>query len=471
MNSLSSVFDLARGSLVADQEALSVTGNNIANQNVAGYTRQIAKFSGGDTVTLSGGAQVATSAPTVTAVSVRNLPLVRQVQAQTQAQASSSAQAGVLAQMEAVFSITGSATTAGSTQLGTALDGLFSSFTALAGNPADAPTQQGALAAAQTVAAAFNAAASQLDQVTASTNSDVGSAVSEVNSLTAAIAGLNARIGANAADAAPNADAGALEDQRQAAITQLSQYVGLDQIRTEQNGISLTTTGGTSLVSGSQAFALNAVAQGSGTRILANGSDVTATVAGGSIGGDLAALATNIPAVSSSLDALAYRVATAVNTQNAAGVDGSGNPGGPIFSVPATVAGAAAAITVSATHASAFASAATGEGSAGNTNANALVALRNQTDTAGETISGNLATLLGTAGSTSSELSQQSTNQQTTLTQLTSALASYSGVNLDDEAANLSTYQKSYEASAKLFSVLNSIYADAINLGTQTTVA
>jgi flagellar hook-associated protein 1 FlgK len=476
MDSLTSAFDIARGALVADTAALAVTGNNVANRNVTGYTRQIAQFEQGDSVTLSGGTERATTAPVVVTQYARNLPLLRQVQSQTQQQASSSAAAGVLSQVESVFGVSGTSS-AGSTALGTALNGLFSSFTALAGNPADTPTRQGTLSAAQTLASTFNAAAQQLQQVGATVTTDLAASVTQVNSLTASIASLNAQIGSNSATASPNADAGALEDQRQSAITQLSALIGLDQIGTEQNGISLTTTGGTVLVGGTQAYALASVTTAGGTQIQsAGGTDVTGTVTGGSIGGQLQSLQVDLPGVSSALDALAYRVATAVNTQNEAGLDGNGNAGAAIFSVPATAAGAAAAISVTATDPSAFAAAATTEGSSGNTNANALAALAEATQTVASsgspvTIDGQLGTLLGQVGSASATLTQQSVTQQTTLTNLNSQLSSYSSVSLDDEAASLSTYQQSYEASAKLFSILNGIYADAINLGTSVTVS
>jgi flagellar hook-associated protein FlgK len=66
----------------------------------------------------------------------------------------------------------------------------------------------------------------------------------------------------------PNGDAGVLEDQRQEAIEQLSQLVGLDQISTSANGIDLTTSNGGALVSGSSSYPLStpsrvAVSEGS----------------------------------------------------------------------------------------------------------------------------------------------------------------------------------------------------------------
>ena len=331
MGSLSGLFDLTRQALAANQVALNATANNVANQNTAGYTREVASFSSGDTVTLSGNVQ-SSSGPEVTITSARDRVLEARVQQQMQAQSGTSARSDVLTQIQDVFSISGSATSSGETQLGTALDSFFSSLTALAGDPADSATQQGVLSAANVVASTFNSAANQLQAVNASINASVSNSVTAVNALTTTIAGLNQQISA----LSPHADAGSLEDQRQLAIEQLSQYVGLDQIQTENNGITLTTQGGAVLVEGATASRLSAVSSSGTTHILdGTGTDVTAGIEGGSIGGQLTAQSVDLPAVSSALDNLAYRVASAVNTQNQAGLTSAGAAGGAIFSVPA----------------------------------------------------------------------------------------------------------------------------------------
>jgi flagellar hook-associated protein 1 len=66
-----------------------------------------------------------------------------------------------------------------------------------------------------------------------------------VNGLTGAIAQLNQQIQSTS----PNADAGTLEDQRQQDLSQLSQLIGINQVTTENNGLSVTTTSGQLLVS------------------------------------------------------------------------------------------------------------------------------------------------------------------------------------------------------------------------------
>jgi flagellar hook-associated protein 1 FlgK len=470
MGTLSGLFDLTRSALTADQSALNATANNVANQNTTGYTREVVSLSPGDTVTLSGvGTQqkIQTSTgPNATITSARDRILEQRVQQQMQLQSSSSAESDAMSQIENVFSVSGSTANAGSTQIGTALNSFFSSLTALAGSPSDAATQQGVLAAGSTLASTFNSAATQLQQVGATINSGLASSVTAVNALTTTIASLNQQI----SQVSPNGDAGSLEDQRQTAIEQLSQYIGLDQITTQGNGVTLTTQGGTPLVSGFNASPLTAATSGGSTTIQdSQGNNVGTGILGGSIGGQLQAQNVDLPTVDTALNALAYRIATAVNTQNAAGTTPSGAAGGAIFSIPASAPGSAAAIAVVATGAS-IATAAAGEGESGNGNANALAGLAQQTDASGDTMTGSLGAMLSQIGTQASSLTEQNSGQQATLTQLTTQRDTLSAVSLDTEAANLSQYQKSYQAAAQVLTVLDSLMATAINLGTQTSV-
>lgn len=465
MGTLTTVFDLTRSSLAADQAALNATANNVANQNTVGYVRQVATFNSGDTVSLGQGNGYTYAGPGVTLISRRDRVLEQRVQQQTQVAAASSAKAGVLAQVEDVFSLTGSQATAGATQIGTALDSFFSSLTAQAGSPTDAATRQGVLSAATALASSFHSAATQLAQVSASAGGEIVSSVKQVNELTATIATLNGQI----QQTSPNADAGGLENQRQSAIAQLSQLVGVHQITNESNGISLTTDGGAVLVSGAQASVLRSATVNGAVQVQdAFGADVSGTIAGGSIGGQLAVQNVTVPAVQASLDAVATRVATAVNAQNAAGLDATGAQGGAIFSFGRP---AALTIDVVATSASAIATAGPGEGVGGNTNAIALADLANLKDASGVTVYGQFAAVLSQVGTESSAASEQSTTDAASLTQLTTQRDSLSGVSLDDEAANLSQYQRSYQAAAKVLSVLDQLLAAAINIGTQTSVS
>jgi len=466
MGSLTSLIDIAQEALMADQEALNVTSNNVANQNTAGYTREVVNFQTLDSVTLSGGTFGA--GVTASATSLRDRVLEQQVQQQTQTQAQTGALQSVLQQVENIFGLSSTSASASTTTLGTGINSFFSALSALASDPSDTATRQSVLSAATTLAGDFNSAANQLSNVSSNLNQQVAGDVDQVNSLTAAVASLNAQI----TSLSPNADAGTLEDQRQLAIAQLSQLVGLDQITNQQNGITLTTSNGAVLVSGSQSFVLSTTQVGGTTHILGgvNGQDVTSGLTGGDLGGVLQARDEQLPIYASALDGLAYGIGTMVNGQNEQGVDGSGNPGAPLFSLPTTQSGAASFIQVSTTDPNAVAAASPGEGSAGNANASALADLSGADIVGSQTATEFLASFLGQIGSDTAAATTNNSAQQATLTQLTTQRDSLSAVSLDEEASNMTQYQRAYQAAAQVFNIANSVYASALNLGEETTV-
>jgi flagellar hook-associated protein 1 FlgK len=469
MGTLTSLLDIARQALTADQLGLNVTANNVANQNTPGYTRETASFQSGDSISLSGVSQ--SGGVTATESSQRDRVLEQRVQQQTQVASQSGALGSALQQVENIFGLnsTSSGSSAvSSSELGGAINTFFSSLSSLEGDPSDTATRQGVLSAATALAGAFNDASNQLAQISSSLNQEVSSDVSQVNSLTSSIASLNSQI----ASASPNGDAGTLEDQRQEDIDQLSQLVGLDQISTAQNGISLTTSSGAALVSGSQSFQMSTTQVGENVDVLAGDppQDVTPNLTGGDMGGAIQARDQSLPTYSSALDSLAFALGNAVNAQNEAGVDSNGNPGQAIFSVPSNVTGAAASIAVSVTDPGAVAAASSGEGSSGNDNATALANLSSTAIVGSQTVTGFLSSLLGQIGSDASGAATDSTAQQAALTQLTSQRDSLSGVSLDEEASNLTQYQRSYQAASQVFTIVDALMASAINLGVETAV-
>lgn len=468
MGTLTSLMSLASNALLADQSALNVTSNNVANQNTVGYTREVVNFQTVDSVSIGGkshGQGVTTGSG---ATSVRDRVLEQRVQQQTQAASQSSTLQSALLQVQSVFGLT-STTTSAATTLGSAINSFYSSFAALEANPADPSTRQSVLRASAALANAFNSASTQIAGVSRSLDSQVGSTVGQINGLTANIASLNHQI----ASASPNADAGVLEDQRQASIAQLSALIGIHQTTTEQNGITLTTSGGAVLVSAGQSYALQTAQVAGTTHVLAGPSaaDVTASITGGSLGGVLQARDHQLTALVSSLDSLAYALGTQGNTQNGAGLDANGNPGAALFVLPAAAPGAAGSITLATTDPASIAAASVGEGVTGNGNALALAGLSGAVAVSGQTASSFYASVLSQLGNSVASATSDNTVQQAALTQLTSQRDAISGVSLDQEAADLTQYQRSYQAAAKVFSIVDTLLADALNLGVASAVS
>lgn len=461
-------MELSTSALHAAQIALDVTSNNVANQNTVGYTREIMNWQAADVVTLVGASSSGVTSERG-AISQRDRVLEQRVQQQTQAQAQSAVVESGLQQVQNIFGFGPTGTSSGTTALGSAKDMFFSSLSALTSSPSDISTRQSVLSNATILVSAFNTASSQLSQLATSLDQQVVSTVEQVNSLTSIIAVLNGEISSVSA----GKDGGTLEDERQAAIAQLSQYVGLDQVRTERNGITLTTNNGTVLVGGTVSYGLSTVQIAGATHVVAGSGpqDLTSSLSGGQLGGVLSVRDKEIPKILDALDTLAYGIATQVNLQNTLGVDGNGNPGLALFSGVGGILGSAGSISVSATSPSAIAAASSGQGTMGNGNAQALSDLSKANIAGGTTASGFYASLLSQIGSDAASATANNTVQQTTLTQFTTQRDSLSGVSLDQEAANLTRYQRSYEAAAKVFAIANSIMASALNLGEQTTVS
>jgi flagellar hook-associated protein 1 FlgK len=199
--------------------------------------------------------------------------------------------------------------------------------------------------------------------------------------------------------------------------------------------------------------------------------DVTSGLTGGALGGALEVRDQVLPQYQSALDQLAYDAATKVNQVNGQGLDGNGAPGQAIFDLPTSANGAASQIAMATTDPKAIAAAAVGEGSQGSSNALLLAGLANGADVAGQTPSDFLTALLGQIGSAASAATSDNTAQKATLSQLTSQRNALSGVSLDEEAANLTNYQRAYEAAAKIFSITDELMASALNLGVTTAVS
>jgi flagellar hook-associated protein 1 FlgK len=472
MATLNSAYSIATSALEAAQAALNIVANDTANVNTPGYTSEIPQWRMNDPVTI-GDTSYGTGATMTGPSSQRDLILEQRIQQLTQLQQGSSSRLAALDQLQTIFSAATSASSSGSSgDIGQSISNFFSALSALQGSPADTSLRQAVLSAASSLASAFQSASSQLSQEQGALNQQTVSTVNQVNSLTQSIAQLNHQISA----ISPSGDAGQLEDQRQYDLQQLSQLIGIHVTANEDNSITVTTANGTALIAKNQAFALSAGITGGSEHIFdASGNDITSelTGGGGSLGGILTARDQDIPQMQSALDTLAYSLASSLNAANAQGSDANGNPGGAIFNIPPTAAGAASSISVAITDPAKIAAAGTGNGPSDNSNLDRMLALQNQAQSGlgGDTPTSYYASFVSALGNLVSQISTQNTVQQASLTQLQTQRDSLSAVNLNDEAAALQNLQNAFQAASKVFTILDTVMASALNLGVETTVS
>jgi len=298
----------------------------------------------------------------------------------------------------------------------------------------------------------------------------VTQSVDQINTLTSQIANLNVQI---ASAASGGQTSSTYLDQRDQLINQLSGLVDVSQIQTENGGVTITTSNGTALVIGNQSVPLTSETDpATGFQgVYSQGNNITSTITGGALAGALQARDQTIPSILSSLDSLASSIGNSFNSINEAGTDLNGNAGGAFFNVPASgSAGAAATISVALTDPSQIAGSL--NGTAGdNSNINAMLAVQNQSIVNGQTPLNAYSNLVYQVGSAVSTAQTDSTASQSLITQLQNQISSVSGVDINQESVNLVQYERAYQAAAQVSSIIDSLTAEAINLGQEAAVS
>jgi flagellar hook-associated protein 1 FlgK len=465
--------------LDADQEALNVVANNVANANTPGYTEETPDWQENQPISING-VSYGQGVTETGATSERDRVLESRLDQQQQLAASSGSRLTALDTLQALFTPASGSSSSTAGDIGSDITSFFNSFSSLEANPTENSLRQSVLSTASTLAGDISNTAASLNSQRSALDQEAAGTTSQVNALTGAIAQLNQQIQTTS----PDADAGTLEDQRQEDLSQLSQLIGINQITTQNNGLEITTTSGQLLVSEGTSYQLTTGMVNGVTDFFVNNTDITAQLAsgGGSLGGYLTARDTDIPSSLSSLDQLAYSISTSVNKQNNAGTDYDGVEGNVansanvalnIFSEPTTVAGSAASMSVVMTDPNQIAAAGAGDGTGDDTNAIALAALNSSTSTIvdGQTPINYYSNFVTTLGSTVSSVQTENTAQKASVTQLQTQNDALSGVNLNDEASSMTTLERSYQAASQVFAMLNTIMASALNLGDQTAVS
>ena len=473
MGTINSALSVMTGALDADQEALNVVANNVANANTTGYTEESPGWQENAPISV-GGTPVGDGVTETGATSQRDRVLEERLDQQQQLASASSTRLTALNNMQALFTPDSGSSGSAAGDIGSDITSFFDSFTSLETDPTDNALREQVLSSASTLAGDISSAASSLNGQSAAIDQEATGVVSQVNSLTGAIAQLNLAI----ESASPNSDAGTLEDQRQQDLSQLSELIGINQVTTENNGLSVTTTSGQLLVSEGQSMQLTTGTVNGVTDFFLGGTDITSQLAsgGGQLGGYLTARDVDIPGALSSLDQLAYDISTSVNAANNTGTDLNGAAGtlaNPlyIFNEPAQVAGSAAAMSVIMTDPSQIAAAGLGNGTGDNSNAVTMAKLGGGLIVNGQTPINYFSNFVSTLGSTVSEVQTENTAENASVTQLQTENNALSSVNLNDEAAAMSTLENSYQAASQVFTLLNTIMASALNLGEETAVA
>lgn len=464
MLGLFGTLNLATRSLATQRQGTEVAGHNLANVNNPAYARQRLAIETSAAVPSEMGPQ-GTGANAVAILRLRDALLDRQLLSEGSVLGSLSAQQKALQYAQANLAqlvdrqasgAAGASATGGvGGQHGLAeeLSGLFNAFQSLSTNPTSTAERQVLLLKAQDLATQFNQVVGRIDDLNRLLDDDLESDVQTANGLLGQIAKLNEQIvkiengGGHAND---------LRDVRQQRLEELGKLVSLTTTEQSTGAIEVAVNG-VSLVSGGSVLdPLETYDPGTGQRLVrAQASGTPLNPTGGSLHGIVEVRDGALATLGADIHRLASQLITEVNALHAGGFGLAGTTGEAFFTgTDAATIGVNAALLADPSRIQASGVA----GAAGDNQvilALAQLADRKHAVLGNQTFAENYGQTVTRMGQSLASLNSQIDNENIVHRMLSQQRDSISGVSLDEEMTDLIRFQKAFEASARLVSVVD----------------
>lgn len=311
--------------LRANQEALSVIGQNITNASTPGYSRQRVEA---EAQVLAGAGQSFTGA----GVRVNNIARIAdefvsgQIRADQARFSEVDAYSERLSQIEGLFFSEDSG-------IDQAISHFFDAMHSANASPGSLPDRQIVINAATSMVERFNAVHSRLEEQVRSADQLLAVRLTRVNDIARDLAGLNDRLG-DVAGSLTKGAANALMDQRDALLKELSQHLQISTNDVGQGQTSVFFGAGQPLVIGSSSSTFSIRADGEVLVKTTSGSPpalVTESLRGGDVGGLLKYRDGDLRAITNKLGVLAAGIVESVNKVHSEGVDLNGEFGRSFF--------------------------------------------------------------------------------------------------------------------------------------------
>ena len=213
-------LNIAVRGLHASKRALYVTGHNISNANTPGYSRQVANQKACDPIGVLDGTGMIGTGSEITGVSrIRDVFLDHKYWSENVSYGEWKAKQTAMDHLEAVFSL------AEDSGPGKVMKGFFSSLQELSNDPSSLQTREAVKAAGVSFCKYFNSSAEQLQKARNDNNRAFKIKVDEINSYAKQIQSLNQQIYRSELDGNTAND---LRDQRTLLVDQLSKIVNIE---------------------------------------------------------------------------------------------------------------------------------------------------------------------------------------------------------------------------------------------------
>jgi flagellar hook-associated protein 1 FlgK len=474
MLGLFGALSLGTRALAAQRQGVEVAGHNLANVNNSAYARQRVSIqstasSDGFTDPVGSGAEV------VAIRQIRDQILDGQVIAEGGVSGSLEAQQRALKTAQSLLgqSIDRGNKGAGGTsaadgvgggqQLAAGLTDFFNSFASLAAQPASMPEREITLRRAAALAAQFPALDNRLSTLGTQLDESLDTDLKSANALLSDIARLNGQI--SRTEAVSGGSANDLRDQRQAKLESLSEVIGFDSIEASDGSVGIVVGGVSLVTSDVREKTLETFTNVTGDRMIrASGTTDALVITSGRVHGTLDARDGGLKNLRSGINDLAKSLIDEVNALHTAGFALDGSTGRAFF-----LGSSAADIRVNQAllddpSSLQVSGSATARGD--NRVAKALSQLGNQPIAAldGQTLGNAYNRIVGRLGEDLSSVNQQLADQKVVAELLKGQRDSVSGVSIDEEMADLTRFQRGYQASAKLINTIDEMMDTTLSL-------
>lgn len=462
------ILNTATRSLLTQQKAIDVTGQNIANVNTPGYSRQRVVMEPSTPINFEPG-QMGTGVKAAEIQRIYDSFIGGQINGENSKLGQWEATESGLSRIELVFN------ESSGSGLEQAMSEFWAAWQDLANNPSGYPERTVLLSRSQTLARTFNTMSENLQQIQLDYDQSIVGTLDEINGLSRQIVDLNEKIsqveiaGQNSND---------YRDQREQLLKQLSNLIDINTYENDQGQITVLTGDGKPLVQSPHAYTLSTVTNTDGLQDVVwmdrGGTtvDITDNIRGGKLKGWLEVRDGYAQDYLDRLDDLANTMISEINALHQAGygmsIDtGTGAPvtGQPFFAgTSALTIAVDPAIAGDVNRIAAAASAATVPGD--NSNAVAMANLQGQLtmNSASTTFDNYYSALASGVGNDVRNASANQEYEDAMVTHLENYRESISGVSLDEEMVNLVKFQHAYEAAAKLITAVDDMLNTVLNM-------
>lgn len=454
-----SALNNARRAMSAQLKSMEVAGQNIANVNVAGYSRQVANHA---TVVLTGNVSANPQDDVLNLAGVTVSEVKRQYDSFLDARLRKltadnkevTTRYDNISRVEDLFNEPGDA------NIGTALDDLWTSFAQLTSNPLNEAARNEVLYRAQTTVESFHSMANEVTAIRDEVDERALRDVERINDLIENLADVNESLVATSATGVDLASPNALLDLRDGLLRELSEYVRADVVEIGNNAVRITV-GGRTLLDGQYTAKAEFVKAADGSiGLVISGGRVTDAEVGGMLGGEIMAHNQDIPRYLNKLDELAQSVIEQVNYVQTHAYTPSGVLGDPIFSGSGALDIEISPALAGNPHGLAVSQDADGQDGK---MAQRFADLRESSSTADPTVLSQYISLVSEIGSEARSLKTARDNTTSLVEYAQARSESVSGVSLDEELTDVVRYQQAYAAAARLLTSIDEMLDVLIN--------